>query len=180
MIKTIESANTLSVSLAKVKSHLRIEHDEEDALLKLFIKAATNLVENETGKSLITKVFVKRCAAEKNTSGYTRIKLEQPPLVQIISVAEILKNNETRPIKKYLVEWDDTSPCVLVNNHFMNIEVIYEAGYGNKPSMIPADLRQAILMLVGEMYENRTAESSIENNSLIRNLLSKHKIISLA
>jgi uncharacterized phiE125 gp8 family phage protein len=37
------------------------------------------------------------------------------------------------------------------------IQVQFEAGYGNTPENVPEPLRQAILMVVAELYEKRVS-----------------------
>lgn len=171
MLKLMESSPILAVSLQKIKTHLRIDHSEDDTHLKLLIGAATTLVEQEIGQSLLTKIWKKHTTTEITKEGLGRISLPYPPLIQVISVGEILGGTKVKPIRRYIVEWEHTIPTLLVASGAKKFEVVYQAGFGEKPSSIPTPLRQAILMLVADMYEKRMTESCIAENSLVKVLL---------
>lgn len=179
MLTLVESSSLLVVSLNKVKTHLRIDHDAEDSNLKLMIKAATSLVEQEIGRSLLTKVWKQCSATEITKEGFARVLLPYPPLIEVLSVGEICCTTTVRPIRRYVVEWERTIPSVLVGISAAKLQVIYQAGFGDKPSMVPAAIRQAILMLVAEMYEKKTTDSCILQNSMIKSLLAPYKATAL-
>ncbi len=168
MLTLLESPTALPVSLNKVKKYLRIDHDEDDAQLKLLISAATSLVEQETGRSLLLKTWQLRSSGQETPEGLTRLTLSFPPLVSVQSVGTVVGATKITPLKRYVVEWERTIPAVLLPASGRTFEVVYKAGYGEKPSDIPPPLRQAIMMLVAEMYEHRSSTAKIDDTSLVK------------
>jgi uncharacterized phiE125 gp8 family phage protein len=126
MLKLIESSPVLAVSLRKTKKYLRVEHDEDDRQIQLLIGAATSLVEQEIGQSLLTKVWKKVCEARMTKSGFLRINLLYPPLVKIITVHEVWSDTILRPVRRYIVEWERVVPAVIMASSAEKFEVVYQ------------------------------------------------------
>ncbi|MDR2464066.1 MAG: head-tail connector protein [Holosporales bacterium] len=174
MLKLLESSPVLAVSVSKVKMHLRIDHSEDDYRIKLLIEAATTLAEQEIGQTLLTKVWKKHCIALPTKDGFGRINLLYPPLKQIISIGEIFNKESIRPVRRYIVEDEHTTPSILVASKEGRFEVIYQAGFGDKATDVPSPIRQAILAIVADLYDRK--ENCLAENSTAKILLSPYKI----
>jgi uncharacterized phiE125 gp8 family phage protein len=175
MIKLIEESSAMPLSISNVKSYLRVEHNEDDWSINLSIKAATSLVEHEIGRSLLTKVWKKQCRAICPHQGICHVTLPYPPLLEVISVGEII-GSDVRPIKRYVVEWERIVPSVAISSVHNIVEIIYKSGYGDLPSNIPEAIKQSILLIVAEMYEKRGASVDIAGKSVINALLKAHRV----
>ncbi|MDR1908203.1 MAG: head-tail connector protein [Holosporales bacterium] len=179
MLNVIESSPILAVSLQKAKKYLRVEHLEDDDQIKLLIGAATKLIEQDIGQSLLTKVWKKRSTADPVKGGYSRINLQYPPLAKVLSLNEVWgdRDIDVRPIRRYIVEWERTIPSVLFLSTAEKFEVVYQAGFGEKSSDIPDPIRQAILMVVADMYEKQ--ESCWGMNPKVNVLLNPYRLRSI-
>ncbi|MDR3285353.1 MAG: head-tail connector protein [Holosporales bacterium] len=179
MFNILEKSDTLAINLKKVKNYLRIDHNEDDDNLKHLIKAATSSIEKNLERSFLLKTFEKIVFTRAGKDGITRIKLSFPPLLRILSVEKKTGNGEFKEIYNYLISTESAIPHILLREANCTIRVRYIAGYGDLPSHIPHDIRQAILLLVSEMYENQSGEKIIRDDSILNALLSPYRIVSL-
>lgn len=176
MIRTLSIPTTLPVSLQEVKDYLKIDHTEEDALLKGLIEAASGLVEQETGRSLLTRTWQLHSLGVDLPDGSLRLSLPFPPLQSVITVRSVDPSARVLPKEAYTVEWDRPLPSLRLRSLGKTFEVVYKAGYGEQETDIPPPLRQAILLLVAEMYEQRTATSTLKEQSLVHVLLRPYSL----
>lgn len=164
LIQTAAPA-TEPVTLAEAKSHLRVDGTDDDTLITELIKGARQLVEGNTGRSLITQTW--RLTLDRFPRNDEAIQLERPPLISVESVQYVDTNGATQEMATadYIVDtshvqgevalaydktWPDTRAqrnAVLVN---------YTAGYG-AASAVPEALKAAIKLRLGDLYENREA-----------------------
>lgn len=156
---------TEPVTLAEAKSHLRVDVTDDDTLITELIKAARQIVESNTGRSLITQTW--RLTLDAFPRNNEAIQLEKPPLVSVQSVTYVDTNGTTQTLatSDYIVDtshiqgevalaydktWPETRPqrnAVLVN---------YTAGYG-AASAVPEVLKAAIKLRLGDLFANREA-----------------------
>lgn len=146
------------VTLEDAKAQLRIDFDEDDAMLRNLIKAARQYVEGQTKKSLVSTTWDQTI----DWCWPNEIRLERNPL---ISVDSITYNNNTSPMttldaSKYTVVSRDHGSYIVpaYNEDWPDIiavpeaiRVRFTAGY----STIPEPLKHAITMLVAHWYETR-------------------------
>ncbi|MDR0633095.1 MAG: head-tail connector protein [Holosporales bacterium] len=205
MLTLLEESQVLAVSLKKAKNYLRLDHTEDDENLTLLIRAATYAVEQALGRSLMAKTWQKTVFIKHTRDGTGRITLPFPPLIDVLSVE--IKTGYERPPEgppddppqritkspmysrqsgdfrqshRYLISKDKMVPTVVVHGMNCTVKVKYTAGYGDRASMLPPSIRQAILILVADMYENRTIQSCIPANAFVKLLLAPYRIVSLA
>ena len=152
------------VSLADVKAHLRVDHDDDDALLTAAIVSARVHVESATRRKLIEqewRVYLDR---------WPRKRILRVPVAPLISVDAVrIYDAEGEP---NLVDSDDyevdsaavpgrlvlaaTAPSP-VGRAVNGIEIDVTAGYGATTLDVPSPLRHAVMMLVAHWYEHRGA-----------------------
>lgn len=58
MLRLVTAATTEPVTLAEVKAHLRVTHDEDDTLLGAQITSAREVIEAETGVALVEAEYL--------------------------------------------------------------------------------------------------------------------------
>lgn len=180
--RTID-ATVEPVTVDQAKLHSRIEVDDDDALLAIYITAARQYCEEVTGRALLQQTW--RLGLERFPQyGWHHnrpslpgglphwrtpdIYLPRPKLIGIASVTylDLSGNRQTLDPSQYVVDLDGEpariSPalgCFWPPTLWYRaaIQVTYNAGYGSDPSTVPAALKLAILQLVAHWYENREA-----------------------
>lgn len=137
------------VSLVEAKTFLRIDTGDEDSLIDYLITAARHAAEKYTSRSFITqtwKLYVERVVGT--------IYLPYSPVQEIESVTV---GGVEIPPSKYSLVGDDAfsviQPLIAVTPE--SVLIRYITGYGSDPEDVPADIRQAILITVAHLYENR-------------------------
>jgi len=156
--RTVEPNNTLFLST--VKSHLKITSTAEDALLQIYINAATRYIEQMSRRSLLTQTWK---LTLDNFPNDDKLELFNGPVQSITSFTTYaLDNTPDAAFADYVV--DAAGDRVLLNNGSVwptnirthaAVEIVYVTGYGAAITNIPQTLLQAVLKLVGNFYINR-------------------------
>lgn len=121
------------VSLAEAKAHLRVDADDEDAVIAALVEVATGWLagpDGWLGRSLGQQVLEATFPADQNPADR---EYPCPPFLSLVS--------ETPSVDG------------------LTIAVRYQAGYAaaDDRSTVPAPIRHAILLMVGHLYSNRDA-----------------------
>ena len=165
------------VTLAEVKDHLRVDHTNDDDYINSLIIVATDYTENITGRSLIEKTY--DYYADCFPPIYSiAIELDAPPLISVTSIKyyDEADVEQTWSAAEYVVDTDQLSkgkvypgrdylwPATRLFPKSVHIEFI--AGYESTsspqdlPENIPVELKQAMLLLIGHLYENRESTAA--------------------
>lgn len=163
------------VTVAELKSHLRIEHEIEDTYLQNLIRTATEYIENELQQALIQRTYVYECSKITAKDDLRFVQLPMGPVLEVLSVEQKKLDDARIGLRRYVLQ-DDR---ILLPSALMNpIIVTYRAGFGVYPKHIPAPIKQAILMVAGECYENRQG-FSMQKSAFFQDLLSPYRRIRL-
>jgi uncharacterized phiE125 gp8 family phage protein len=178
------------VSLADAKAHLRLDTDEDDALISAALTAARVQVEAKSRRVLIEQGW------RVYLDAWPKKRIVTIPVAPLISVASLsvfdpTGDEITVDAGDYEVDAVSTpgrlflsSPVpVLVGRAVNGIEIDVTAGYGPSSIDVPAPLRQAIMMLVAHWYEHRGAvghDMSLDQTPLgFDSLITPYRILSL-
>jgi len=170
------------VSSAEAKAHLRVDISTDDTYIGTLITAAREAAENYTGRAFITQTWeyylttFATCGREFN-----EIILPKAPLQSAIvtytdtdGVSQTLssalytvdaKGEEGRIVPAYGQAWPSTR---WVPNA---VKITFIAGYGDAGTAVPAAIKQAILLMVGQYYEQRedliigTSQTEMDNGA---------------
>lgn len=167
------SVPTAALPVATFKEHLRLgsgfdEDNVQNSVLMNFLRAAMAAIELRTGKMLIEREFIWSVAAWRETNGQA---LPTAPISAISSVTLVDRLGESAVVApsayrlfpdQHRPELRPTGACLPTIPVEGQAQVQFVAGYGSKWSDVPADLRQAVLLLASHYYEYRdeTALSS--------------------
>lgn len=181
--KIITSPSVYPVNLDMVKTYLRIDDGCDDDLLRLYIKSATKTAENYCGRFFINTVIEYTMdgfsdfpevgimasgifEGHKQTiyGNYGEFTLPYRPVVSVASIKTFDEKNNESTVSSSVYSLDKNSGRIYLNDgqvwptslrSYEAVKVTYTAGYGETDSVVPAPISQAILELVGKMYECR-------------------------
>jgi uncharacterized phiE125 gp8 family phage protein len=142
----------LAVSLIECKAYLRLERDDEDALLAGFVRTATALCEAFTGQWLMVRASEQRLACD---AGWQR--LQALPVVAISGVT-----SAGAPLAGDAYETDiDLAGCgwvrLLAPAGLDAPLVQFRAGLAADWNGVPEPLRQGLVRLVAHLFTHRDA-----------------------
>jgi uncharacterized phiE125 gp8 family phage protein len=151
------------VSLDEAKAHLRVDHDDEDALIARLVRTARETAERHTGRAFITQGWRlwRDCWPASRT-----LEIPRPPLIAVSAVtaygrsgAEIAVSSDAYIVDSASVPGrlvlKETASLPVDLAEANAISVAFQAGYGANAADVPAAIRNAILSLVAHLYEAR-------------------------
>lgn len=155
-LATVTGPTAEPVSLDLAKQHLRIDHDDEDDLIRAWISAARELCEAHTGRRLVTQTLRLTLPAWPCDSV---IRLPVEPVASVTSVvyADAAGDAVTLESGDYQ-EWLDHSPPIVAPlagevwpvveyGNLKPITVTFVAGTAT--TAVPAALKAAVLLTLG-------------------------------
>lgn len=164
------------VSLADAKTHLRVSVSDDDDLITALIATARQWAEAFTRRALITQVWDLFLAEWPEDDEF---EIPLPPLQSVTSVTykDTDGNSSTFSSDDYIVDTDSEPGRVVLaygeswpstSLYPSNpITVRFTAGYGDAATDVPEAIRQAILLLVGHLYENREGTIGVGNMQVL-------------
>lgn len=172
------------LTLEKAKAHLRVDHDDDNALIGDYIASARDHIEGVTGTRLVTQTV-----SMKTDSWSDLSNLPACPLQDVTTIAYKDTAGDVIPLSPavYETRLDLLEPCVVLKlgqawppkQQGSLITVTAIAGYGvagSQPSAVLAALR----MVLTDLYEQRGTEGSTAVVSspiaaTVENLLCNHR-----
>ena len=171
------------VSLADAKAHLRIDHDDDDALIPGYIAVARDRAEMFLNRALITRTLRYTAAPSPPISpvsgnffnpalvvlplGWPQfmqqpIQLPMSPVQSIASVTQRQRDGTTTtldPASAYYVDVGNEPGSITLRGVYqtpgIDLAVTYVAGYGDDPSAVPVSIVHAIKLMLTFFYERR-------------------------
>jgi uncharacterized phiE125 gp8 family phage protein len=164
-LKLVAAPAVEPVDLAEVKSHLRIESADEDTLLEGLIKAAREYCEGYQNRAYITQTW------ELLLDGWpdSPFAVPLPPLQSVTSIKwyDMAETESVFDAADYQVDVDSyrgrislaygKSWPTLSLRPMNGVVVQFKAGYGDSADSVPEQIRLAVKVLIGHLYENREA-----------------------
>lgn len=162
----------LGVSLQEAKDHLRVSGSGQDDLITLLIQAATEQVERDTARAVLTATW--RQSLDKFPEGGEPFDLYQRPVTAVTSVTYVDVDGNTQTLDSSLwshstarnkvyyegsdCQWPQTketkSDTVFVN---------FTAGVTDS-GCVPRLIKQAILLEVGRAFFDPAQENGVNTN----------------
>jgi len=155
-----------ALPMAEFRAHLRLgtgfaEDSLQDSVLEGFLRAALAAVEARCSKVLIARVLTWRMSEWRNQQA------EVLPVAPVVSIEAVrLLDGAELPTEvaatAYRLERDAHRPVLRASGTCLpapvrggQVEIVATAGYAAAWSDVPADLRQAVLLLAAHYYEYR-------------------------
>ena len=169
-IELISASAQLPILLSEVRDFLKISHQDEDALLASYIRAATGVCENFTGRKLIKQQWqlsLNDWREEVVTLPLSpvlsidNIEVWDGSIFQVIDPAHYLLDNtsfQARILPSPTYQWPD--PQIEVGG----IKILVSAGFGDDQNTVPHDIRLGIMHWVAAAYDgHETSENQAIN-----------------
>lgn len=167
----ITPASLKALTVQEVKDYLRVDSDAEDTLLGVLIDASTQVVENYLGRFLLTTTVeeffdffpVNRTGVDPFQGDRNIIYLSRGPVQTVSQVKYIDGNGDENWVDPVNYRTDLVGePARIMPYHgwygtrdTVNAVIIrYTSGY-TQASDVPANIKMAMLLIIGEMYEKR-------------------------
>lgn len=164
------------VTTAEAKTHCRVDHSDDDDAMAAMVTAARQYVELYTGR-----YYVQRTLRADLPYFYTEILLPGP----VVSISSVKYYDTESPstlqtlaatnyalLRNVLVKsYGATYPDVYPRGDA--VQITFLAGHAPTGSpedyraSVPGPIKQAVLLMVGDMYENR--ESNVVGTSVVVN-----------
>jgi uncharacterized phiE125 gp8 family phage protein len=185
-LRLITPPASLPVSLDEALAHLRVDHTDEDAKISALIQAATDHLDGWSGilgRALMTQTW------ELVLPGFPGAGIEIPlgPVQSVTSVTYVDPAGQAQVVSAsdYYVSARSTGAVVAPLTPWPGaldrvdaVAVRFVAGFGNAAS-VPAPIKAAILLMVGDFYRNTEAQSDrpLAPNAAVQSLLSPYRML---
>jgi uncharacterized phiE125 gp8 family phage protein len=185
-VRTVAPAEA-PVSLATAKSQLRIDGSDEDTIVQGMLDAAVAYLDGYAGilgRCMVTQTW-ELTIDTWPSNGIIPLPF---PDVSTVAIAYEDANGDTQTLASsayYLspthrgvnvmqmpgAEWPETEP-----QGVQSVTITFTAGYGGA-SAVPAPIKQAVIMLTGNLYKNResTLQSGDVDNPTVMRLLAPYR-----
>lgn len=153
------------VTLEQAKQHLRVDSEDDDALIGVFIDSAIGHIDGPDG-------WLGRAIGEQTLEarldGFVSdpIRLPYPPVIDVTAVvyedvggADRTLDAETYEVRDDVIgtAWGKSWPQTRAyRGAGRSVRITYRAGY----ETVPAPIVVAVLLMVGDMYRNRETSGS--------------------
>lgn len=189
-LKLITAPATEPVSLTEAKLHIRVDNNADDTLITNLIKVAREFCEAWQRRAYVTQTW------ELYLQRFPSLREIVIPLSPLQSVTSLTYYDEddmpdtftgfdedlVREPGRIYLQHDESWPSVTLRP-VNGVVIRFKAGYGNAAS-VPMTIKQAILLLIGHLYENREAVDTSGKNAIeiplaMRALLNQNKVYQL-
>jgi len=180
---TISSAASTDIlTTAEAKTHLRVTHSAEDTYIGTLIKVATTFAEKYCASAFVDTtykmtmenwqdVFVSNSTPVGGFyspyTGLSQILLPKSPISSVSSITYYDTDNAQQTWassnynvlnpenQKGFIEVADGSEYPSIYSRGNAITITFISGYGAAASDVPDTIKQAVLLIIGNLYEKR-------------------------
>ena len=149
-------------TLSEVKNYLKVDTSADDTLITTLLQSAREVAERYLNQALITQTITEKLDRLSNTTIYLSVS----PVLSVLSFqyADSQNTTQTYNASNYIVDtfekparlslaYGKTWPTLYGNIN--DVTIVYTAGYGATAASVPMQIRQAILMMIADSYDNR-------------------------
>lgn len=187
-LKPVTAPAAQPVTLDEAKAHLRVTAADEDALITALIAAAVGHVDGPSG-TLGRALVEQEWDLLLDDFPCDELELPLPPLRSVTSITYVDEQGATQTLAPAAYEVDASGPRGVVLPAYGQtwprtrvqrnaVTVRFKAGYGTTGASVPAAIRAAILLLVGDLYANREAQGdTLARNATVDALLFPYRVL---
>ena len=161
--QVITAATTYPVSTTEAKSHLKVDTSADDTYIESIIKAATQLSEEYTNRFFINTVIDQTCSSFADLQTLFKSKVNDVQYVKYYDSDETLQTLADTEYDKMLsyepsqIQLADGKSFPSITKRNDAVICRYTVGYGSSASDVPEIIKQAILLTIGNFYQNRNS-----------------------
>lgn len=187
-IKTAPVSDPFDLTETKQLLDVDPSDTNDDKLILMLGKAATNLFEEYTGRKLITQSWHQYLSDWPEQQD--EIEIIFPPLISVVAVkyyneagqastfaaGNYTVDNSSEPGKIVLLG-SATWPSEITLRDAQGIEIEFTCGYGDKFTSVPVDMRAIIMFLVARWFHNRQELGTMPDE--IKMMIDARRILSI-
>ena len=175
------------VGLAEAKAHLRVSHVDDDVIISTLIVSARRRVESRTGLRLISQGWSQFMDCWPCV-GMVELDVNPVSAVSDVVIYGDLDTTSTVDPAHYFLDATSSPPRVVFRQgrnpsppgrRAKGIEIRFTAGFG-LAAAVPADLKQAVLLLVADAYAHRGDESVRVMPSAVLELINAYRVMRIS
>lgn len=176
------------VTLADMKVHLRVTHDDDDAYIEALIGAARAVCEQKSGLCLITQTI--DIVADEWPDGddsvlpvhpiqaVTWLKYYDTANAQQTLATTVYNVTTYGPAARIALAYGQVWPSTYCRPDAVTLRVV--AGYGASGDSVPLAIRQWIMLHAAALYEQREAvidsQAAVQVSPLLDGLLDRYRV----
>lgn len=188
-LKLITAPSANPIDSSTVKLHLRVIGTSEDLLIDLYTLAAVSALDGDTGilgRCLMTQTW--DYALDNFPSD--EIKIPLPPLQSVTSIKYLDEtgSEQTLDSSRYFVDSSSVPGWVVVDadgwpttyDTANAVTIRFVAGYTSAAN-VPASLKAALLLHIGDLFENRqnSTERQLYSNDAYDRLTYPYRLLGI-
>jgi uncharacterized phiE125 gp8 family phage protein len=149
-------------TLSEVKNYLKVDTSADDTMITTLITGARHVAESYLNMALITQTITEKLDKLSNPTIYLSLSpviavssfqyADGQNTTQTFAATEYVVDNFSKPSRLSLA-YGKTWPTLYGNIN--DVTITYTAGFSSEPSGVPMQIRQAMLMMIADTYDNR-------------------------
>jgi len=161
--QVITPASTYPVTLTEAKSHLKVDTTADDTYITSIIKAATQLSEEYTNRFFIDTVIEQYASSFADLQTLFKSKVSAVAYVKYYDSDNSLQTLSASVYDTQLnyepsqIQLTDGQSFPTITKRNDAVVARYTVGYGSSASDVPEIIKQAILLTIGNFYQNRNS-----------------------
>lgn len=164
-IKTAPTVEPLTA--AEAKAHLRVGTSDEDAYITSLIKVARIAAESFQNRSYLETTLEYYC--DQIPVAGEKIKLPIGSVISVTSVQIVQRGTTAAEIPATAYDVNTAAGNIAFNDTYSPeydsslvpatgcLIITYKAGYGTTAAAVPETAKQAMLLIIGHLFEHREA-----------------------
>lgn len=160
IIKQTSNPSLFPVELTEAKDALRVDFNTEDVLLDFYITVATGLVEGYIHRDIIQRTytayadcFLNKMELTADLQSVSAIRYQDSDDAQQTLATSVYKVDPHSLVGAVRLAYGQSWPSTY--NESNVVEIDFTAGLAADSESTPSEIKQAILLLVGTMFDHR-------------------------
>lgn len=186
-LKRLEAPTQLVISTDVVREQLNNVSASSDEFLEGLIASATAQLEGQYASGLTFLTQQWRVIYEVFPHAF---ELPLWPVQRVVSITYVDGNGQTQTLDPdaYIVDTDSVPARIMPAYGaswphalpvYGSIKITFDCGFGDDPEDVPADLRQAIAVLVGHLDANRGDGPMEDMPDAVRTIIDRYTVVRL-